>query len=265
MPELAELKITADYINEMCDTICFQRIVKNPVHKGKEFKVPFHKFRITAESRGKELMLYLKDDLSDRKLNLLMTMGMSGHFVMSALHEVPKHAHLIFYAHGSVALSFVDVRRFGKWKLVENDWSDNRGPDPTVDYEAFFNNIDRHILSKEFKKPIHEVMMNQKYFNGIGNYLRAEILYRADVDPFMSAEEAITKQPLILKLCQTIPMQAYRLGGGSIKDWQNPYDKQPENWGEFMKCYGNKYMANIIDKTGRRFWFDPKWIKQNNI
>ena len=29
-----------------------------------------------------------------------------------------------------------------------------------------------------FNKPICEVLLNQKYFNGIGNYLRAEILYR---------------------------------------------------------------------------------------
>ena len=29
-----------------------------------------------------------------------------------------------------------------------------------------------------FKKPICEVLLDQKFFNGVGNYLRAEILYR---------------------------------------------------------------------------------------
>ena len=259
MPELAELKITADYVNEMCEGLSFQSIVKNPKHKGEEIKVPFLKFGIKAKSRGKELMLEIKDHLSSRKSQkLLMTMGMSGHFMMTPLNEIPKHAHLTFYAHGSLALSFVDVRRFGKWKKTET-WSDNRGPDPTTEFEDFVHNVGRHILSKEFTKPIHEVLMNQKYFNGIGNYLRAEILYRADVDPFISTREAIQSKPEILALCRDIPMQAYRLGGGSIKDWQNPYDKQPQNWDEFMICYGNKQMKAIVDRNGRRFWYNPKW------
>jgi len=263
MPELAELKITADYINEMCEGLTFQRIEKNPQHKGEKIEVPFHKFTVSAKSRGKELMLTLSDCFSrGNSTTLLMTMGMSGYFKLVPLNEIPKHAHLIFYAHGSVALCFVDVRRFGKWKKTPN-WSDNRGPDPTADYESFFKNIDRHILSKEFKKPIHEVMMNQKYFNGIGNYLRAEILYRADVNPFLSTKDAIEQGPEILELCRRIPLEAYKLGGGSIKDWENPYNIQPQNWDEFMLCYGNPAMDNIVDRNGRRFWFNPKWSKNH--
>ena len=33
-------------------------------------------------------------------------------------------------------------------------------------------------------------------------------------------------------------------------------------WREFMLCYGNSAMATMIDKGGRRFWYNPKW---NNI
>ena len=38
-------------------------------------------------------------------------------------------------------------------------------------------------------------MLNQKYFNGVGNYLRAEVLYRAGVPPFVKARDAL--QPLV--------------------------------------------------------------------
>lgn len=34
------------------------------------------------------------------------------------------------------------------------------------------------LSDKAFDRPICEALLNQKYFNGIGNYLRAEILYR---------------------------------------------------------------------------------------
>ena len=75
-------------------------------------------------------------------------------------------------------MSFVDFRRFGKWE-VDADWSKDRGPCPMFDYDNFRQNIIDNLDEPAFKnKPICEVMLNQKYFNGIGNYLRAEILYR---------------------------------------------------------------------------------------
>ena len=39
-------------------------------------------------------------------------------------------------------------------------------------------NVLDNIEKAAFNKPICEAMLNQKFFNGIGNYLRAEILYR---------------------------------------------------------------------------------------
>lgn len=33
--------------------------------------------------------------------------------------------------------------------------------------------------------------MEQLFFNGIGNYLRAEILFRAGIDPFLPAREVL--------------------------------------------------------------------------
>ena len=35
-----------------------------------------------------------------------------------------------------------------------------------------------NLDASAFNKPICEALLNQKYFNGIGNYLRAEVLYR---------------------------------------------------------------------------------------
>ena len=99
--------------------------------------------------------------------------------------------------------------------------------------------------------------MNQKYFNGIGNYLRAEILYRLPyLNPFLTAREAIIEEPKILELCKDIPNLAYVRGGGQIKDWDNPFGQTP---GKFMKCYGNSEMLKVKDKNARMFWYDPKW------
>jgi endonuclease VIII-like 1 len=258
MPELAELKLTAAYINTVSQGLFFNRIEKNPVHKGVEVVPECTTFKIRAKSRGKELMVYLTSPYGCQTIR--MNMGMAGHFQITPTGKESKHAHLKFYSDNGKTLSFVDVRRFGKWKL-ENDWSKDRGPDPTQDLEGFVKNIMDNIDKKEFDKPIHLVMMNQKYFNGIGNYLRAEILYRVpEANPFKPAREVLQEHPEILALCCEIPQLAYVMGGGSIKDWKNPFglDAAPEH---FFQCYSNPTMSNLVDVNGRRFWYDPKWNK----
>lgn len=260
MPELAELRLTAEFVNEMANGKVFYRVRKNIVHKGVEVEVPFGAFTIEASSRGKQLLLTLKKLNSDEQVKLLMSMGMSGHFGWVETGVLSKHSHLRFQSNDG-SLDFIDVRRFGKWKLAD-DWSADRGPDPTTEFQSFVRNIKDNLHKPDFNKPIHLVLMNQKYFNGIGNYLRAEILYRVDVDPFISAREALESNPEIYQLCRWAPSQAYKLGGGQLRDWENPFGSEgdPNSWREFMLCYSNPNMAKIQDKNNRTFWFDPKWL-----
>lgn len=258
MPELAELKLTAQYINESSRGLKFTNIVKNPVHKGTEVTPPFDKFYVRAVSRGKELVVYLEDTETGLEVPVRMTMGMAGHFRMTNTGQENKHAHLKFYSTDGTTLSFVDVRRFGKWK-PGHAWSDNRGPDPTFEYDLFVKNIMDNLDKKAFDKPICEVLMNQKYFNGIGNYLRAEILFRIEnLNPFMPARAAIKQSEELLKYCKALPMLAFAMGGGKIKDWKNPFEDDYRK-SDFFLCYNNKSMSNVIDSGGRRFWYDPKW------
>lgn len=257
MPELAELKLTADYVNAAAQGKTFTKIEKNPVHKGADVTAPFNQFTIQAQSKGKELLLELKDLDSDQVYPIRMGMGMSGHFRLTQIGQEDKHAHLKFGAIDGTVLAFVDVRRFGNWKTGER-FSDKRGPDPTTDYRDFFFNVMTNLSKPKFNKSLFEVLMDQAYFNGIGNYLRAEIIYRANVDPFLPAKIQILKYSKILELCRDIPMLAYQRGGGSIKDWDNPFGKESQV-DKFMLCYGNKKMNQRIDSNGRRFWYDPKW------
>ena len=261
MPELAELRLTADYINNCSQgggpTVHYCNITKNPVHKGIDIQAPADLFTVSAESRGKELIVYLH--ASEKTTPIRMTMGMSGHFKLTSTGQEPKHAHLKFNRNDGTTLSFVDVRRFGKWK-VGVSWSPNRGPDPTIDPENFKDNIYKNLDKKAFTHDIHVMLMNQQYFNGIGNYLRAEILYRLPhINPFMSAREVIKRYPELLDLCTDIPRKAYVLAGGKLSDSENPFKSDIEKLERFIRCYHNPAMSWCMDKKGRRFWFDPRW------
>ena len=257
MPELAELKFTSDYVNQVSEGMTYVGVKKNPIHKCEDIDHVYFRgqeFTITSESRGKEMVLTM--ERNQVSMPIQFTMGMTGHFKVTNTGQEPKHTHLFFYRSDGTTLCFVDVRRFGKWKVAE-EWNKKRGPDPTTEYKAFWDNVMTNLT--KLKKPLYEMLMDQKYFNGIGNYLRAEIIYRAeDVDPFLPAGMQFARYPKLLDLCRDIPLLAYAKGGGAIKDWDNPFGDNAITE-KFMLCYGNKSMSKRKDRNGRTFWYDPKW------
>jgi endonuclease VIII-like 1 len=259
MPELAEIKIMADYINDVCKKKDFTSIAVSESAASRKLSITqpsdLQVFKITAEARGKELMLTL-DAGAQCSIKISCSMGMSGYWHFGNTEVRPKHAHLVFSTlFGRENLCLVDVRRFAKWKVV-TDWNSNRGPCPLTQFADFKENLFTNLHRAEFNKPIHLVLMNQKYFGGIGNYLRAEILFHAKQNPFSDARTAINENPSILELCNQLPAEAYVLGGGQLKDWKNPFKIPDGGFDEWMKCYGKS--NSIIDKNGRRFWYNPE-------
>lgn len=251
MPELAELRLTADYINEHSVGKTFKRqIDKTPGHKQPSIQGPSDTFTISAESRGKELKLTLKG--ISQSTTLMMGMGMVGVFKFTKTGDEPKYSHLKFYTSDGYTLCFVDVRRFGRWKF--GDWKVDRSPDPTTEYDKFVKNIKHNLEKTAFSKPIYELLMNQNYCNGIGNYLRAEILGRIDSNPFVPARDYIQKNPEVLKLCKEIPLNSYEYKKEMGLKYNN---KEP-----YLKYYKKDTSLSIEDKGKRVFWYDAKWGQQ---
>jgi endonuclease VIII-like 1 len=134
----------------------------------------------------------------------------------------------------------------------------NRGYDPTLDFDKFKEKIYSDINRiKSFQKPIYETLLDQRYFNGIGNYLRAEILYRVGDVPFKKGKDYIEDNPTILNLCKDVCEESYQLGGAQLKDWENPFKKDKESFNKWLKCYGKG--SKIKDSNNRTFWYDPKF------
>lgn len=263
MPELAEIKIMAEYINDVCQDKDFTSIAVSPeVERRLSLVQPadLQMFSISAEARGKELLLTLTSGAYANQLSL--SMGMSGHWQEARDWDTPKHAHLKFKSLSGTSLCLVDARRFARWKWSDG-WSQNRGPCPLAQTDDFVKTIVYNLHKKAFSQPIHLVLMDQRYFNGIGNYLRAEILFRADQDPFEEARVAIAKNPKILALCSQVPFEAYLIGGGQLKDWKNPFRVPSGGFEEWIQCYG-KSDSRIIDKNGRTFWYFQSQINKQS-
>ncbi|NXV67590.1 NEIL1 Endonuclease, partial [Molothrus ater] len=251
---------------------------------GRGPEVPFRSeaYGISAIARGKELRLTLSaldPAAGPPAQDLVFRFGMSGSFRLCPAAELPRHAHLRFLTRESPprALCFVDPRRFGSWRLGDA-WQPERGPCVVSEYQAFRENVLKNLEDRAFDKPICEVLLNQKYFNGIGNYLRAEILYRSKIPPFEKARtvlEALKEReqerrkkdpsmtlskkvklrqenPDLLELCHSVPMEVIM----AEKQLLDP--EHPDNYSSFknwLQCYLVPGMSSLRDRSGRTIWF----------
>ena len=256
MPELAELKIMADYINHNTKSKRFNKSFH--VLKGnnpEQFQL-LSEFKVDAESFGKELIIRFYNGSEIHKISVFM--GMSGNwkwvstenwndtkFVRMRLDSTDGYSLLLYGSYMGPKY------RIGGFTGVK------RGPDPTKEFSDFYDNVINNLDRDDFNGPICEVLLNQKYFNGIGNYLRSTILYYLDIDPFLKARDVIENHSKILSMCRDIPIMAYNLNGGQLSDWKNPFDT---DYDEFIKWVYYQKGVSCKDSTGRTFWFQEKWI-----
>ncbi|GAU97751.1 hypothetical protein RvY_08991 [Ramazzottius varieornatus] len=292
MPELAEVAFASRFINEVCLGRFFRSpLVKSAVSKMKEIEWRSNKFTIESTARGKELQVILKDvsekgadaphtsqdDASsaadvEKKGQLTITFGfgMSGKFSFDRFDQIPKHAHLQIFTTDTPpsVLSFVDYRRFGKWNVGDYDLK-NRGPDPVSAPREFRQKVLSELNSSVFNRAVCEAMMDQKYFNGIGNYLRAEILFRAKIPPFTEARSVLESLPLeheidvenpdLLDLCSLVPKEVFGLGKFFLGYNENSDNETYVPFRNWLRCYMKPGMKNLVDRQGRTMWFsgDP--------
>ncbi|KAM9854909.1 endonuclease 8-like 1 [Aulostomus maculatus] len=305
MPEGPELHLASLFVNKMCDGVVFTGAVrKSEVSKSPDVPFTCEAYRITATSRGKEVKLTLtpiksdgdddddprkriKAGTADQPMDVVFRFGMSGYFRYTTEDELPKHAHLRFYSKEKPCrvLSYVDARRFGSWQ-PNGTWQADRGPCIMFEYKSFRENVVANLPDRAFDRPICEVLLNQKYFNGIGNYLRAEILFRLNIPPFVPArtvleglesedsfeiqkpvkDETADAKPIkkkkvkgepadLLRLCHTVPLEVVNLGGKG-------YDPEKADYSDFqawLQCYYVDGMKSVRDHNGRTMWFtgDP--------
>ncbi|PRP84614.1 nei endonuclease VIII-like 1 [Planoprotostelium fungivorum] len=260
MPELAEVLHMSEDINRWCVDNTFHHIhlsesrnPRNPI-----IEPPPWPFTISSESYGKELRLLLRGSEEGQTMSIVMGMGMSGKWLWTTTGLDVPDSQLRFDTKDGHTLHFIDWRRFGRWKI--GDFSKDRGPDPVIDFEPFCENIARSLHLRSFEKPICEVLLDQKYFNGIGNYLRAEILDRSGTEPLQPAKLALAPAvdlirsggPMMMQgrtnvitLCRDIPKEVIdmRLKEGSR-----------DRFTSWLRCYGKG--KSIVDGTGRRIWYN---------
>ncbi len=189
MPELAEV----EFYRRQWDSGLGQRIDRIHVNSGA---------RVFRECSATEI----QHVLTGRKLRSSRAHGknwifgfdkgewLSGHLGMSGeLHshrttyEVSKHDHLVLIT-DSVSLVFTDPRMFGKIRLDETkdssilpEWWSSLPPEILSDH--FTKVLVSEFVSRFPKTPIKTLLLDQRAFPGIGNWMADEICWRMKTAP----------------------------------------------------------------------------------
>jgi len=264
MPEHAETKLLSDFARHILQDRKVLSIAKNPKSKNMGFDELNHLLpaTVTVIHKGKET-LFIFEIVNTLTMNsyywkMRVQYGMSGHWEHHRTRFGNKHSLLSLELDSGTFLEFVDPRRFGRWVFGGQNltWS-STAPDP-FEYGFPDHVLQCQSIPKYGKKLLCEALLDQQIFWGVGNYVRAEVCYHANVNPFkrfdLYSEDEINS---IVHAARTVMHEAYLIGGGKLFTWKNPLSDEVPDASEWLKCYQKGEWC--IDRSGRRFWYDRKW------
>lgn len=156
---------------------------------------------------------------------------------------------------------FNDQRRFGTLKFVLDEKQHEKklkslGPDVLQDSPVAPELFAKRILLKP-NRTIAEALMDQSCISGIGNYLRAEVLFDCGIDPWKSVVEI--SAPEYVKLCkasQHIARKSYESQGASIRTYRDVHGERGSAQFYFKayaqeKCPAGHSISRQKDSNGR--------------
>ena len=218
MPEINEVRQYADFIKSKLKNknITQVNILNGRYKKHGPFENYSHLIKhlplkiIDVGTKGKFMFIKFEHDIY-----LFSTLGLSGGWIFkksetskvehpvileylkkenidSYMSTSLKHLNVEFKTgHGS--LYFYDTLSFGTLKVVDNEKELNKklnsvGPDIMDELTDFKLFQDAICKPKNLKKVIGIVLMDQKTISGIGNYLRADILWLSKISPFRKVD-----------------------------------------------------------------------------
>ena len=139
-------------------------------------------------------------------------------------------------------LYFNDARHFGTIKFVRGG-AVHRKKLESLGPCILGDSISETLFVQRFrgkKLPIAEALMNQGIVSGIGNYLRAEILYRSRINPWrLTTDMTDTEYSRLWRDSLDTSMESYNSQGASISTYVTPDGTRGAAQFDF-KVYGRK-------------------------
>jgi formamidopyrimidine-DNA glycosylase len=186
-----------------------------------------------------------------------------------------KHLNIEFITKEG-ALYYSDMLSYGTLKFVIGKEELNKeleelGPD-IMDKNTSLEVFKEHITRKNnLDKKIGNIIVNQKLISGIGNYLRADILYLSKIDPFRKVK-TLSDQELenIYNNSRLLTWGVYNKAKAKKMDIVKKDSMLPEKYNRLFfiymqdeDIYGNKVIKKeLYDGSQKRFVYYVKEIQK---
>ncbi len=169
------------------------------------------------------------------------TLGMTGNWSQE------RNSHTAIRFDIGRELYFNDIRHFGTLKFVYGSGEMNKklksiGPDMLSKPPG------EEWFKKFLKVPVNicKLLMDQKKISGVGNYVKAEALYRSRISPWREANTLSETEAVVLyRSLIEILQESYSLGGASLRNYRQ-FEGQEGAFAERLAVYGKE-----IDPEGR--------------
>jgi formamidopyrimidine-DNA glycosylase len=136
----------------------------------------------------------------------------------------PRFLKLLLEAEDGSRVAFTDGRRLGRLWLSSDPSSDKRMEKLGRDvYNDLPSEKELHLILSKRKAPIKALLLDQKLFAGVGNWIADEVLYWAKISPKRLGNELSPKQ--IKALRETLIMVV-----GKAVEVGADKEKFPKDW-----------------------------------
>lgn len=221
MPELPEVQTVLDTLEHRIKNkkiedikILYKPIVTVPEKKFKKELIgqSFKEFK----RRGKYLLFEMND------ITLVSHLRMEGkYFIQKHDEPILKHTHVIFKLNNGYDLRYNDVRKFGRFELIDKqdnyDVFKDLGPEP---FSKDFNVKYVKNYFNKLNKPLKEVLLDQSFVAGIGNIYADEICYAVKLKPTVLCKKIKEdKIKEIISSTRSILRKAIKAGGTTIRSY----------------------------------------------
>jgi endonuclease VIII-like 1 len=266
LPEQPEVRIMSDFFNQEVGRRSVYKVEKSPLSKNKcDLSVLDNKiWKISSQYRGKEMMITFSHE--DERHYLKIGFAKIGSIEVFDPNNIDpeyfdKRGILRFYTEDKI-YAISDFTRYVIWRW-SSEWDTNRSPDIITQHNDWRDHLYQSRKIDYFKRPIFNLLTDQRFFNGIGNYTRSEILGRVRFSPFTPLSEVLSLDILredFFQTCREVLNDSALFGGMQFKFWINPLEINKNKFNKWIRCYNKPRKAYYIkDVKGAKFWFLKDW------
>jgi DNA-formamidopyrimidine glycosylase len=262
MPESAEVKLTTDFLDKVMtnkiitklEFISGQYLNSDPEGFDQFYEaLPLMVEEISCKGK----FIYMKCFNEFNRFYILHSMRLTG----SWRNQQSSYSRWYVELENGKKVWFHDTRCLATLKFTTDekeltDYLAKLGPDILT--EEFSLPVWKKLVQQHRNKNITSFLMDQEIMAGIGNWLKAEILFCCKISPLRKVSSLSESEcDRLFEAIRIIPRKAYMNKGLSTRDYTDPDGKK--GFQEFhLHVYGKKHAKRTKTADGRITYWDDK-------